>query len=251
MLALAIYLAIYSNNNDLADGRKTIVIDAGHGGDSGKLYSYYGEEFNGSQGKLIKVDNNLTNDKIFYALNKEDFLDKKKWLHFGDSGANFIFNNISYMEKEINLGISVKLDEELGGDFNINLTRWDDRYIFLERRREIALQNNADLFISIHQNSALGNCSDLNNAEIYYNDNDLEQLSNSLLGNLSNGLKLKDGFVKKNREFAVLKTDIEAVLIEVNFLCNEKNAKFLTDGDNQWEIAEIISDVIRDYYSNR
>ena len=60
------------------------------------------------------------------------------------------------MEKDLVVDIALKLkdliEDNLGGE--VVLTRTDDTFIPLERRTEIANQNQADLFISIHANSS-------------------------------------------------------------------------------------------------
>ena len=60
------------------------------------------------------------------------------------------------LEKNIVLDVSKKLQKELKGQMNINviLTRTTDVDVPFRTRSEIANKNNADLFISIHANSA-------------------------------------------------------------------------------------------------
>ena len=65
-----------------------------------------------------------------------------------DSGARA--NGI--MEKDIVLAFALKLQKLLvaTGRFDVALTRTDDTYLTLEQRVELARQNKADLFISLH-----------------------------------------------------------------------------------------------------
>lgn len=59
-------------------------------------------------------------------------------------------------EKDIVLDIAKRLKDELErrGDFQIVMTRSDDRFITLDKRTQIANKERADLFISIHANSS-------------------------------------------------------------------------------------------------
>lgn len=71
-------------------------------------------------------------------------------------------------EKDITLAIALALRDELlrEGGIRVALTRADDRILPLPHRPEIARQLDADLFISIHADSA-GERSDVSGASIY------------------------------------------------------------------------------------
>lgn len=73
-----------------------------------------------------------------------------------------------FNEKDITLAIALALRDELLkiGGIRVALTRNDDRIVPLPRRPEIARQLDADLFISIHADSA-GERSDVSGASIY------------------------------------------------------------------------------------
>ncbi|PLK25027.1 N-acetylmuramoyl-L-alanine amidase [Porphyrobacter sp. TH134] len=71
-------------------------------------------------------------------------------------------------EKDITLAIALALRDELlrQGGIRVALTRADDRILALPHRPEIARQLEADLFISIHADSA-GERGDVSGASIY------------------------------------------------------------------------------------
>ena len=71
-------------------------------------------------------------------------------------------------EKDITLGLALALKDELveQGGIRIALTREDDRLLSLEERPEIARRMGADLFLSIHADSA-GDISEVSGASIY------------------------------------------------------------------------------------
>jgi N-acetylmuramoyl-L-alanine amidase len=71
-------------------------------------------------------------------------------------------------EKDITLGIALALRDELlrGGGIRVALTRADDRILPLAHRPEIARLLDADLFISIHADSADAR-ADVSGASIY------------------------------------------------------------------------------------
>ena len=69
-----------------------------------------------------------------------------------DPGAHGTYSN----EKSVALSIGKKLKEAINdqlGDINVIMTRSTDKFIELHRRADIANENNANLFISIHCNS--------------------------------------------------------------------------------------------------
>ncbi|HEY0269659.1 MAG TPA: N-acetylmuramoyl-L-alanine amidase [Sphingomonas sp.] len=72
-----------------------------------------------------------------------------------------------YREKDAALAIAKALRSELlaSGRVRVALTRSDDRFLVLDERREIARRLNADLFISVHADSAPG--SNARGATIY------------------------------------------------------------------------------------
>ena len=71
-------------------------------------------------------------------------------------------------EKDVVLAIALRLRELLleTGGIRVAMTRVDDRIVVLADRPEIARQLNADLFLSIHADSA-GNLGDVSGASIY------------------------------------------------------------------------------------
>ncbi len=79
----------------------------------------------------------------------------------GASGAG-------YVEKSLVLGLSRNLRDELlqGGGIRVAMTREDDRYLTLAERVQIARALGADLFLSIHADSA-GEQDSVRGASIY------------------------------------------------------------------------------------
>lgn len=73
-----------------------------------------------------------------------------------------------YREKDIALGLALTLRDRLlaQGGVRVALTREDDRFLVLDERPEIARRMGADLFLSIHADSA-GEASEASGASIY------------------------------------------------------------------------------------
>jgi N-acetylmuramoyl-L-alanine amidase len=75
---------------------------------------------------------------------------------------------IDFREKTLALGLALALRQELvrEGGVRVALTRSDDRFLALDERVEIARQLGADLFVSIHADSA-GDKDQITGASVY------------------------------------------------------------------------------------
>jgi N-acetylmuramoyl-L-alanine amidase len=99
-------------------------------------------------------------------------------------------------EKQLTLSLAKALKAELlaGGGIRVAMTRDDDRYLVLDERSGIAKRLNADLFISIHADSA-GN-PEANGATVYtLSDRGTDEIANRLAARENradtvNGVKL-------------------------------------------------------------
>jgi N-acetylmuramoyl-L-alanine amidase len=74
----------------------------------------------------------------------------------------------SFREKDLVISLATSLRDELvrGGGIRVALTREDDRFLALGERFEIARRLGADLFLSIHADSA-GEADEVSGASIY------------------------------------------------------------------------------------
>ena len=160
-----------------------------------------------------------------------------------DSGAIGV-NGIQ--EKDVVLNIAnaiLKLNDELDKPLEIYLTRYADTLISLSDRTKLAKSLKADLFVSLHCNH-----SDNINArgvEVYvagatskYSDDatwlafQLQAALNKQLGYESRGVKFAN--------FQVLRETIDdcpSVLLELGFLSNEDEGKYISNSNNIQSIA--------------
>ena len=149
-------------------------------------------------------------------------------------------------EKDINLCIAAKLQVFLEqGDATVIITRLDDSDLAknksgdMQVRRLIANTSNADIFVSIHQNS-YHSASVKGFQAFYFNESDnSKKLANSIQDSLKEfvnpGNKLG---AKANKNYYVLKqTEMPAVLVECGFLTNYNERNMLTSDEYQEKIA--------------
>lgn len=162
------------------------------------------------------------------------------------------------LEKDINLKIANYLQQylEQGGCFVIN-TRVDDSVLGLDKstdmqeRKSIANNQDADLLISIHQNSYTS--SSVKGAQVFYYETSesSKQLAEFVQDRLIQLDNSNTRISKSNDSYYILKqTDIPAIIVECGFLSNSSEADLLADENYQKNIAWAIYTGILDYYNN-
>lgn len=177
--------------------------------------------------------------------------------------------SVTIREKDINLKVAKMLAEKLKSAYpqkQIILTRSTDKFLQLSERTDIANnvkvgENEAILFISIHVNSSLNKTA--NGYEVWYlspgyrrtvldksaadNDKNLFPILNSMLEEeyttesimiakfIMDGLQAQIGKdsvargIRAEEWFVVKNSNMPAVLVELGFVSNEKEAKLLND----------------------
>ncbi len=155
-----------------------------------------------------------------------------------------------FYEKDINLQITNKLNKTLKkrGAKTV-LTRKKDIDSGLYERVDKARNKNADIFISIHQNS-LPNPKDYakkHGSGVYYYNENAKALAYSVQKNLVKKTGFKDDGVF-NASFAVIRsTNPVSILVECGYIIHPYERKKLTDSEFQKIIAEAIADGVEEY----
>ena len=193
----------------------------------------------------------------------------------GDNGATSTHNGVTYIERDLNMQVSLKLKDELEKKgFTVVLTRNpEDRETIavsesLRKRVDLANKLQADFFISIHQNSYTD--SSVRGFEVYYSDalpetrgvissdgleyslNSLrtsetekvklsKKIGSSIVSSVTSEMGLKNRGLK-NKDFYVVKnTTMPSLLVECGFVSNPDEAKNLANEQKQQKMAEIIA----------
>lgn len=205
-------------------------------------------------------------------------------------------------EKDITLAIALKLRDAINKELpevETILTRSKDVFVELHRRAKIANNSKADLFISIHCNSAKSKAAHgvetyvmglkksaanlevakLENASILLEENYVMEydgfdptspeghiffsmIQNSFLdkslefaGNVQHELLSKSNFhnrgVKQDVFLVLYKTAMPGVLIEVGFISNANEEKYLMSEEGQQKTADAICKALVDYSHSR
>ena len=144
-------------------------------------------------------------------------------------------------EKDVNLAVTLEVARILKEEgINVLLTRSDDSSLALSQRYTFSNTNNALLFVSIHHNShetsvpsgALTLYSDDKDVK-YPNLKSSKSIAKTIQKHLAEATGLYDGGTRSEDELAVLRgTETSAVLVEVAFVSNYDDQKFILDEDN-------------------
>jgi N-acetylmuramoyl-L-alanine amidase len=129
----------------------------------------------------------------------------------------------------------------------VSLTRDGDEYISLEERVDAARKFGADLFISLHYNSALKSSSH-GIFSFYYSGKQDMDLARSLQKELVKATGLKD-MGSQYGDFHVLRENpFPAVLLELGFLSNPGEESVVTAGGYRDRIAKAVVSGVKAYF---
>jgi len=148
-----------------------------------------------------------------------------------------------FKEKELNLWIALRVKdllEELGR--NVLLTREIDIYVPLYERVIFANEKRATAFVSIHHNAFSEPSS--SGWEIFYYKGSGEgrRLARSIASQFKIKLPLNRRGIKNDKKFYVLKKTIcPAVLVEVCFITNAEDERWIGEPANRQMVAEAIA----------
>ena len=168
----------------------------------------------------------------------------------GHGGSDVGAINGNRYEKDDNLRIALKVKEILEEKgIDVVLTRTVDIYISLEDRCEFANSRSADLFVSLHRNSA---SSSAGGVEIWVGSDNTyraRSLAKTMLKGLekagiSDARGVKSGYITdKNKDYYINShTDMTSCLVELGFISNETDNNLFDKNLDAY--AQAIADAI-------
>jgi len=175
----------------------------------------------------------------------------KVFIDPGHGGSDPGALGFGYRESDINLQVAKNVESKLKAKgIDVKMSRSSDVFYSLSERAEMANNYGADVFVSIHQNSA-DNAS-AKGIETYYNRNQVEDkpLSDDIQNQLINQTGASNRGVK-NAGFTVLvKSNMTAALVECGFISNEIEVKNISNSAYQDKLATGIANGIESYLKN-
>lgn len=151
-------------------------------------------------------------------------------------------------EKDIALDVAKKVRVHLrAAGYSVILTREQDKFVSLGNRAAEANMWGADLFVSIHCNSAPN--SSANGMEVYvhtFRGADSTRAAHAIYDRLLPVSGLKGRGVKANNYAVLRETKMPAVLVELAFISNDGDRAKLVSDEWKERAAEAIADGIKE-----
>ncbi|MEM0541382.1 N-acetylmuramoyl-L-alanine amidase [Flavobacterium sp. j3] len=166
----------------------------------------------------------------------------------GHGGHDFGANHEEHFEKDLVTSISKKI-VAMNSDKNIEIlfTRDDDQFLGLSERTNYINKVKPDLVISLHVNKNKN--ASTNGFEIYVSDQSVaykksSELAQKLVTGLEKNTPLQNRGVKLAPFWILKKSEVPSLVLELGFLSNENDRKYITSEDGQSKISQAIIDFI-------
>jgi len=164
-----------------------------------------------------------------------------------DPGARSI---LGFYEKTVNLSVALevaRLLEQKG--LRVKMTRTDDYFVELEDRAAIANNINADLFVSIHSDSFPKSSRRGYTVYIARAASSSSRRAAYAISRSMSGTGLNSFGVQTAGYHVLTGTRGPAVLVELGYLSNRREAALLRSSSFQDRLAKAVADGISDYFN--
>lgn len=161
-------------------------------------------------------------------------------------GDDFGVTSNAISEKKIVEQITNKIKSS-NKNVEIHFTRNDDKSLSLQDRTDFINMLKPDLVLSLHVNASLNNKTSgleffvAKETEFFEKSN---TIANQLNDKFSKNTNFKVSAVKTGPFYILKKSDVPAVIVELGYLTNENDKKYLIDDTEQNKIAKSISEFI-------
>jgi N-acetylmuramoyl-L-alanine amidase len=150
-------------------------------------------------------------------------------------------------EKDIILPISQRIAEVLQQNgVQVVMTRNSDYFVSLPGRVQMAERVGADVFVSIHANSAGAGRPEVSGLETYYYDNGLS-LARVVHNNILQSVNVRDRGVRRARFYVLRKSSMPSILVEAGYLTGRDDVAKLRNAAYQRQMADAIARGILQY----
>lgn len=178
---------------------------------------------------------------------KRNKLKNKVVLDPGHGGTDYGAIREGINEKDIVLDITKRVEAILRAKgFKVSLTRNDDTYVSLEDRVSFTENEEPEIFVSIHVNSAVS--STPNGIETHWYHEYSKPLAETIHKNFVKELpNANDRGLFKSKFYVINHTTMPAVLCEIGFISNDDERNQLISNERKQKTAKAIADGIIEY----
>ena len=169
----------------------------------------------------------------------------------GHGGTDYGAIREGINEKDITLDITQRVDAILRSKgYKTALTRSNDTYLSLEERVELSENEEPEVFISIHVNSAVS--SEPSGIETHWYHDNSKELAEIIHKHMIKQIpSSKDRGLFKSKFYVINHSTVPAILCEIGFLSNDaERSELITDSRKQ-KTAKAIADGIIEYLKKR
>jgi len=168
-------------------------------------------------------------------------------LDAGHGGSDYGAIREGINEKDITFDVTQRVNTILRSKGYITaLTREDDSYVSLEERVEISEDEEPQIFVSIHVNSAVS--KDPNGIETHYYHEDSKELAEIVHKHMMKEFpNSNDRGLFKSKFYVINHTTVPAILCEIGFLSNDEERNELVTNNRKQKTAKAIAEGIMEY----
>ena len=164
----------------------------------------------------------------------------------GHGGIDFGATSEAITEKQIVEQVTNKI-KSLNSNVVLHFTRNEDNFLSLNDRIDFINKLKPDLVLSLHVNSSLN--KETSGLEFYVaKETEFFEKSSGIAAKLINKFatnkNLKIATVKTGPFYILKKSDVPAIIVELGYLTNENDKKYLIDDNEQNKMAKSISEFI-------
>ena len=157
------------------------------------------------------------------------------------------------LEKDKNLAFAKQLEQELKRrGANVFMTRDNDSYLGLKERVDMANEENAVVFVSLHGNALPDGMDPIanNGTEVYYYYNQAKPLADCVIKEITTQTGMNNHKVRQQSFAVVRNTNSLNILVEIGFLINPSDNAKMREKDFQKATAKAIADGLENYFKN-
>ena len=168
----------------------------------------------------------------------------------GHGGTDYGAIREGINEKDITLDLTNRVASILKKKgYKTALTRTEDVYLGLQERCDFTEEENPEIFVSIHVNSAVA--TEPYGLETHYYHEPSKELAEIIQKHLIKEINSKDRGILKSKFYVINHTEVPAVLVETGFLSNPEEREELVTEKRKQATAKAIAEGIIEYLKSK